>query len=534
VIHKTKSAIHSLKKATPSMAMVVNPNGSLIQRSVKQIPVGASIQVRKGETIPLDGVVTVGDAEINFAALTGESAPVPKQTGEEVPAGSTIIDGSLTIKVTKTSADSTISRMIQLIIEASSKKPKVQRFLDRFGEIYSTAIILIALFFAISLPVILSIPILGMEGSIYRSLAFLIAASPCALIIATPTAYLSAISACAKRGILLKGGLSLDAIANTNTFVFDKTGTLTTGLLQLKDIEIVPLKGEASVTLDEAITIAAAMEKVTSHPISDAIIHRAGQIEQPLVETKRVIATPGKGIEAEISTGSVRCKCYIGSLNYIHEICPSEIAKEVIHQHVREDQAIACLKVDQTLIFFHFLDEIRPNVYQLVENLTSHNNSTSILLTGDHQLNAHSVAGKVGIKKENVYHNLKPEEKLSKIEELSQHAYIAMVGDGINDAPAMARAHVSIAMGYIGTATAIDAADIVLLRDELSDISWLVKKAKKTMRIVRENLSLALLVILLATTPSVLGYIPLWLAVILHEGGTVLVGLNSLRLLRHK
>lgn len=535
VIHKTKSAIHTLKKATPTMAMVVEAGGNLIQRSCKEIPVGTMIQVRKGETIPLDGEVAEGEAEINFAALTGESAPILKRPSEEVPAGSTIIDGSLSIKVTKTSADSTISRMIQLIIEASAKKPKVQRFLDRFGEIYSTSIILISLFFAIALPILFRIPILGIEGSIYRSLAFLIAASPCALIIATPTAYLSAISACARKGILLKGGLSLDAIAQTTAFVFDKTGTLTTGKLELKDIEVTSIDGgPATVSEAEALAIAQEMEKVTSHPISDAILYRASKQTLPTVKASRVKATPGKGIEADIQVGQISCMCYIGSLDYIESLCQSGEEKHCLEKHAREGHAIACLKVANTLIFFHFLDEIRPAAKHLLDRLSRKQGMKSILLTGDHKLNAHFVARQVGIESQSVFFDLKPEDKLQQVEHLSKDWQIAMVGDGINDAPAMARAHVSIAMGDIGTATAIDAADIVLLRDEISDIAWLVQKAKKTMRIVRENLTLALLVIVLATTPSLLGFIPLWLAVILHEGGTVLVGLNSLRLLSYK
>lgn len=533
VARKTKSAISSLRKLTPTIAHVIQPDGSTFQKSVKEIGVDTEILVRTGEVAPLDGVIVEGKCSVGMMHLTGESNPVTREEGEEIQAGCILVDGTLRIKVTKTSKDSTIARIISLIIEAGAKRPKVQQFLDRFGEIYSTTIIILTFCFIILLPLIFGIPYTGIEGSVYRSLAFLIAASPCALIIAIPTAYLSAISACARKGILLKGGLSLDALAHCRAMVFDKTGTLTTGNLDCVSVEEKVIDGTAPCTLDEAIAIAASLETAVKHPIAFALNDYAQSKKIPLLQTESLTPIPGSGIEGTVHLNGKKLFCQIGNLSYIQsafEASHHPLVQSVKDELFKEGHVIALLKVESTLYLFNFLDHIRDNIKPLMQTLHTQAGYELVMLTGDNPNNAQFVANQLSI---DTYHaNLKPEDKLALVEKISSEKPVAMVGDGINDAPAMAYAHVAIAMGEVGTGTAIDAADIVLLRDDLQEIAWLIRKSKKTLRIVKENLTLALGVILLATTPALLGYIPLWLAVILHEGGTVIVGLNSLRLLR--
>lgn len=511
---RAKNALHRLHEISPHFATVVNTGGTTFQKSVREIDVGTHLLVKAGEIVPLDGIVIEGSSTLNLVHLTGESLPISKIKGDEVQAGSRNLEGSLTIEVTKTSSESTLSRIIKLISDAQTSKPKLERLFDKFSRIYSTSIILLALFFALTLPLFFSLPFLGLEGSIYRALAFLIAASPCALIIATPTAYLSAISACARKGILLKGGIQLDALAGCRSIAFDKTGTLTTGKLTLK--QVTPLT-ENTLSSDTALAVAAALERRVTHPISEAICLSAEKLPAEKIEEFRSVA--GYGLEGKWNNRPVA----IGNAAFIAQkmALPSTFQPQ-------EGELVALLLIEKELFLISLEDELRPDIKETVEDLRSDYNL--IMLTGDHEMNAKAVADYVGISDYRA--DLRPDDKMRLISELSEKAPLAMVGDGINDAPALARAQVGISMGKIGSDTAIEASDVVILNDDLSMLRWLTKKSKKTMRIVRENLSLALAVILLATTPALLGYIPLWLAVILHEGGTVLVGLNSLRLLK--
>ncbi|OGN55256.1 MAG: cadmium-translocating P-type ATPase [Chlamydiae bacterium RIFCSPHIGHO2_12_FULL_44_59] len=494
VSSKARSALHNLNHIAPKFAHMLDQEGIFYEKSVREIQVGEILFVKNGEIIPLDGVIIQGTSSLNLVHLTGESLPISKTIGDTVPAGARNLEAALTIQVTKTSSDSTLSRVVKLITEAQEAKPRLQQWLDRFGKRYATSIIALTFLFAIGLPFLRSMSYFGHEGALYRALAFLIAASPCALIIATPTAYLSAISASARKGILLKGGMTLDALASCNLIAFDKTGTLTTGQLQCKTTDIP----------DDMLAIAYGLERNVVHPIATAICHLAQEKRiLPAVVTE-FRAIPGFGMEGIIDGE----KAVLGR--------PKKHAKRGV---------LAFLEYRDQTYLFEFSDQVRENMQELIQSLPLQ----AIMLTGDHEASAQTVAQAVGI--DQVFANLLPEDKLDKVALLSEQG-LAMVGDGINDAPALARATVGISLGRIGSATAVDASDVVLLTDDLHQLTWLFKKSKKTGRIVKENITLALLVILLTTTPALLGYIPLWLAVILHEGGTVLVGLNSLRLLR--
>lgn len=515
VARKTRGALLSLHKLAPRTACVVGENGVLFDRSVREIEVGTHVLVKAGEIVPLDGEVKEGSSFVNLVHLTGESQPISKKKGDEVPAGAGNFDGTLTIRVTRSSADSTLARIIKLITAAQETKPRLQRFLDRFGKWYAMSIISVSFLLALFLPSILSIPFLGFEGSIYRALTFLIAASPCALILATPTAYLSAISSCAKRGILLKGGITLDATASCRLIAFDKTGTLTTGELLCTGVE--QLSG-TPFDRELAIAIAATLERHAVHPIAEAVTTYAQKLGLLPLPIDNFNSVPGYGLEGIVAS----YQASIGHRSFIKSKKAVEIPSV--------EKLTTYLLVNDSLFAFYFTDALRPQSADIISRLKEKKKLRVIMLSGDHATNAIPVAKQLGI--DEVFADLRPEDKVAKVAELSKKEGLIMVGDGINDAPALARATVGISLGKVASATAVDASDIILLNDDLSVLDWLYDKSHHTMRIVRQNLILALGVIFLATTPAVLGLVPLWLAVILHEGGTVLVGLNSLRLLR--
>jgi Zn2+/Cd2+-exporting ATPase len=532
VSEKTKSALLGLNRLSPRFACLLASDGTLYEKAVKEIPVGERLLIKAGEVVPLDGIVVEGNSFINLFHLSGESHPIPKRKGDEVQAGARNLDGVLTIEVTRSSHDSTLTRIIHLITQAQEAKPKLQRLLDRFGKWYAMAIISLFFLFAISIPFLFSMPYFGPEGGVYRALAFLIAASPCALIIATPTAYLSTISCCAKRGILLKGGISLDALAGCKRIAFDKTGTLTTGKLSCVSIE--PVETTAPVcSTEEALSIAYALEKGAVHPIADAIIALAQEKGIKAMPLDDFASIHGSGLKGQITLHGRISPVYIGHAEFIAQKIPPSLKDhwERIQNKLRKQGHMSTLLlVEETLFLFHFLDTVRPESIPLIERLKKGMNLKPMMLTGDHADIAHAVAAVLNI--EEVHANLRPEDKLAKVAEFSHKEGLIMVGDGINDAPALARSTVGISMGKIGSATAIDASDVVFLNDDLSLLDWLIYKSRKNKTIVKQNISLALCVILFASTPALLGLVPLWLAVIMHEGGTVLVGLNSLRLLR--
>lgn len=529
VSQKAKGAINSLYQLSPPSAYVLGEDGDFHKRSVKDIAVGDKILIKAGEVVPLDGEVIEGDSSVNLVHLTGENLPIRKSVGDEVPGGGKNMEGSLILKVIHTLADSTISKIIGLVTEAQTSRPKLQRWFDRVSQSYATSVILLTAFFSLMLPWMQGIPYIGMDGSFYRSIAFLIAASPCALIIAIPIAYLSAISACARKGILLKGGVVLDALDHCNAIAFDKTGTLTTG--NLRCLEIKPLSS-ATVSREEALSIAFAMEERAVHPIARAISSYAQQLGIKKHALSQFKSIPGYGLQATATVGGKEYDVFIGNQEFISPKLSLEFQhtlKENISAVQERGELVAVLLIGEAPFLFTFEDTPRPGIKETLLKLKQERKLKLIMLTGDHASNAKRVAEQMSI--DHYYADLTPEEKLRHVASHSQENGLAMVGDGINDAPALARATVGIGMGKMGSATAIEASDIVLLHDNIERLEWLFSKASKTQRIVRQNLLLAAGVIILATTPALLGWIPLWTAVLLHEGGTVLVGLNALRLL---
>lgn len=529
VSSKAKGAINTLKKLSPTKACIIDEEGRLIERAIRDVEVGQLMLVKSGEMVPLDSIVVAGRSSLNLVHLTGESIPVVKAEGDEVPAGGMNLEGALTLKVSRTSSDSTLSRIITLVTEAQSSRPKLQRWLDRFSERYALSIILLSTLFALSLPFLLSIPFLGREGSLYRALAFLIAASPCALILAIPIAYLSAISACARKGIVLKGGVILDALASCKAIAFDKTGTLTTG--ELTCIAEETLTNPLNIEANMALAVAAALEQNAVHPVAKAILALAKERHVETIPLAHFNTVPGFGLQAVALLKETPQEVAIGRVEWILERFSDKKAFEDKMQLAkRVDELCSLLAIGSSCFLFRFRDTLRPSIPAAIARLRKEGRWKLVMLTGDHEETARTIAHKLGL--DAYYASLHPEDKLEHISNMAKEYHVAMVGDGMNDAPALARATVGISMGKVGSATAMEAADVVLLHDNLEQLDWLMEKARMTQKIVRQNLTIALGAIFIASTLAVMGTIPLWLAVVLHEGGTVCVGLNALRLLK--
>lgn len=531
VTAKARSAINSLSKISPNRACVIDQDGLIVERALIDVKVGDKILVKSGQIVPLDGVVISGASSVNLVHLTGENLPIPKKIDDEVPAGARNLDGVLTVLVSRTSADSTLAKIIELVTDAQEARPKLQRWFDSLSRTYAVSIILLSFTFALSLPYFLSIPFFGIEGSIYRALSFLIASSPCALIIAIPIAYLSAVSACARKGILIKGGVSLDALSSCRMVAFDKTGTLTTG--ELSCISLDPLFKEQSIDTSVAISVAASLEQNALHPIAKAILKVAAarSIEPKVLDHFRSI--PGRGLEGTTLLQQTTTPVAIGQPDFIAERLTPSLAQLLLSQAERlkdSGKLVAALIVGQECFLMVFQDTIRLEAKNTILALKKQKLKMA-MLTGDHEKSARAIANFLDL--DEVYADLKPEDKLQIVTQLSEIQNLAMVGDGVNDAPALARATAGICMGKVGSTTAIDAADIVLLHDNIEHLEWLFQKARQTTSIVKQNLCIAVGAILIASLPALAGLVPLWLAVVLHEGGTVLVGLNALRLLRN-
>lgn len=559
--------VEALKESNPESALVLETQGTSTFPSVsamtytevplQKVKVGSFILVRAGEAVPVDGEVWQGRSMVTVEHLTGEAEPIEKKVGDLVPGGARNLDGMLIIKGIKIWEDSTLARIMKLTEEAQQNRPKLQRWLDEFGERYSQAVIAMSVSVALLGPLVFKWPLIGSSvsrGSIYRALGFMVAASPCALAVA-PLAYATAVSSCASKGILLKGGEALDALASCDTVAFDKTGTLTTGDLVCKAIE--PIYGHVSKEQNEpklgcccnpnceteALAVAAAMEQGASHPIARAVVdHSEGKV-LPALAIENFESFPGKGLEATVSglksqQGGSH-KALLGSLDYVASSVKLASSSGKILDAAKDsaygnELVRAALSVNEKVTLFHFEDKLRPGAAEVIASLKQAGMQI-LMLTGDHASSAKRVAKAVGI--EEVHFGMKPEDKLHRIKNLSRQSGkglsrgLIMVGDGINDAPALAAATVGIVLAHYASATAVAVADVLLLQDNIDGVPFVIAKAHQTTTLVKQSVGLALACIFIAALPSVLGFLPLWLTVLLHEGGTLLVCLNSARAL---
>ncbi|BAY99650.1 cadmium-transporting ATPase [Tolypothrix tenuis PCC 7101] len=523
-MRRTERSIRSLMSLTPDTARILRQGREELV-PIHQLQVGDEIIVKPGELIPTDALIVSGYSTLNQAAITGESLPVEKTVNDEVFAGTINGYGALKLKLHKPASSSLIQRVIRLVEQAQTEAPPSQEFIERFERKYALIIVTLGVFLAIMPPFIWG---WDWETTIYRALTFLVVASPCALMAAIMPTLLSAIANGARQGILFKNGAQLEKIGQVRAIAFDKTGTLTTGELQV--CEVIPY-GKYSQT--DVLTAAASLESYSEHPIGKAIVQAAANIDW--VGALEVQAIPGKGISGIIQDQQVM----VGNAAFIGEYVP-ELPQDLQNlTQFWEQEGKTVVWVAQTrredgyeiVGALAIADMVRTEAAETIKRLRKLGVAEIVMITGDNQRTAHSVAQAVGI--DRVYAELLPEDKLSVISDLQQkYQTVAMVGDGINDAPALAQASVGIAMGVAGSDVALETADVVLMADKLEKIAVAMHLGRRSQSIVKQNIVVALGFILLLLIGNFLGNINLPIGVIGHEGSTVLVTLSGLRLLK--
>lgn len=526
-LDRTRNAIRSLMDLRPQEALV-RRNGQTVTLSIDEIQVDEVLIIRPGEQIGLDGVIIEGESTIDQASLTGESIPVHKQVGDEVLAGTINQKGALEVRVSKAAGDSTIARLIKLVEEARDDKADTERFIDKAEQYYAAGVILMTLVAIIAPLVFLNEPF---SDSFYRAMTLMVAASPCALVISTPATVLSAIGAGARRGVLFKGGAYVEDAANLKVFAFDKTGTLTVGKPAV--VNLVTVNG---ISEDDLLAQAAAVEAKSEHPLAQAVAKKAQENGLQLAEAKGFQSVTGKGVYAQVGEATV----YIGSLRYMADlgVDVAPLADQVAGMQDNGQTAVVVARQEKNgdvglLGSIGIADELRPNAAEIIAKLKSQGIEKVVMLTGDNERVAQAIGRAAGV--DEVHANLMPQDKLNILKQLEQEVGpVAMVGDGVNDAPALATATIGIAMGAAGTDVALETADVVLMADDLGHVPYMIGLSNQTKRVLIQNLVFAFGVILVLIG-SVLGFgLPLPLSVIGHEGSTVLVSLNGLRMLGYR
>ncbi|MDB9424683.1 heavy metal translocating P-type ATPase [Microcystis aeruginosa CS-564/01] len=518
---KTDRNIRSLMAMTPDTARLITGDSEK-EVPIKQLRIGDTVLVKPGELIPIDGIIMEGNSPINQAPITGESLPVDKTIGEEVFAGTLNGAGVLRLKVETPPESRLIERVIRLVEKAQNESPPSQQFIEGFERGYAKIIVILGLIFGILPPFFWG---WTWETTIYRALIFLVVASPCALMASIMPALLSGIANGAKQGILFKNGARLEMIGRIRAIAFDKTGTLTLGKLQV--VEIIPIH---AVSENEVLAVAASLESCSEHPIGAAITATAIERGINFFSANQVQAVSGRGITGKIADKSVS----VGNFAYIRDhIADLDQNILAIHERLQKEgkTLVWVVQENQMLGAIAVADTLRESAVNLVEQLKKIGIEHIVLITGDNQQSADKVAEKIGI--EEVYADLLPEDKLTVIKNLQEKYHtVAMVGDGINDAPALAMANVGIAMGKAGSDVALETADIILMSDNLAKIPSAINLGRRANRTVKQNITFALAFIGILLIANFVGDITLPLGVIGHEGSTVLVTLSGLRLLK--
>lgn len=535
---KATKSIAELSELTPDIALIKR-NGKVEEVSVDSLKLGDIVVVRPNSNIPIDGVVVKGESAVNQAPITGESVPVDKQpaTNEvsksfehisnkhKVFAGTINGSSALEIRVLRLAKDSTLTRLITLVQDAETQQAPAQRFADKFAAIFVPSVLVLVgiLLFAFT---VIDEPF---KDSFYRAMAVLVAASPCALAISTPSAVLAGIARAAKGGILLKGGLPLQELARINAIAFDKTGTLTTGMPKLT--EVIPYSTH---TKEEVLAVAIAVEGLSDHPLAAAIVRDGKKIIHSTTIPK---ATDLKSLTAMGVTANVDGKtAYIGNRRLMEKISKRKVPLELEENlaKLEEDGHTAMLLYFDTdyLGIIAVQDTARPEAKEIISKLRSDLNIKKILmLTGDNQRVANAIAKEIGISE--AYGDLLPEHKVEEIIKQKEHYNIAMVGDGVNDAPAMANSNIGISMGAAGSDVALETSDAALLGDSIKQLPFALSLAKQADRIIRQNLFISIGVMAILVPFTIYG-LSIGPAVVIHEGSTLLVVANALRLLGFK
>ncbi len=517
-----RNAIKALGNLTPKTARVLRDGGE-IEVPIESLQIGETVVARAGDRVPVDGRVTSGNSTVDQSPITGESVPVEKEAGETVFAGTINGDGVLEIEVTKLSSDSTIARVQKMVEEAQSQKAPSQTFADKFEAVFVPTILGVVVLAAIIPPLA---GWLDWPTAFLRAISTLVAASPCALALATPSAVLAGIARAAQNGVLIKGGVHLENLGNLNAIAFDKTGTLTLGHPEVADI--VPLGVEAR----ELLQIAASVEARSSHPLAEAVVRRARKDGLTLSETGDLQTLKGRGVLAEMGGQTIR----IGNARMMEEAqikVPAELQTQLRELGESGKPTMIVARDDQILGALALADPIRPEAKSTLDQLRQLGIKRLVMLTGDNAKVAAHLAPFVGVT--DVRADLLPENKVSAIQELqAEFDGVAMIGDGVNDAPALANATVGIAMGAGGTDVALETADVALMADDLSKLPFAVGLSRQATNIIRQNLWISLGVIAILVPSTLFGFARLGVAVVFHEGSTLVVVLNALRLLRYR
>jgi Cd2+/Zn2+-exporting ATPase len=520
---KTRSAIKALMDLTPKRAMV-RRGGQEIEIPVEEIRVDDVFLVRPGQSVPTDGEVLSGRSSVNQAPVTGESVPVEKETGDTVFAGSINGEGALDVRATKTFAENTISRIIEMVEEAQEKKGKSQRFIERFGAWYSPAVLFSGVLLGIVPPLLFGAEWLS---SVTKATVFIVAAAPCALVISVPITLVASLGTGARKGVLIKGGVHVEELAKVTVVALDKTGTITRGEPEVTDVVAAD---KAALPVSVLLSVASAIEERSQHPLALAIVRYADAegVTPTTVEDFRSIT--GAGASARYKGAVV----YVGKPEFFEKDLHADIQPmmETIKRLQGEGKTVVVLG-EETRVWglIATRDNVRPNARDAIRALHATGVKKVVMLTGDNALAARVIANEVGI--DEAYADLKPEDKVTKVRELTtKYGHVAMVGDGVNDAPALAEAAVGIAMGAAGTDVALETADVALMADDLEKLVYALQLAKRNQKIVGQNVALAIIVTVALVIGAVTGSFSLPIAVIGHELSELFVIANGLRMLR--
>lgn len=511
---RARSSIASLLKMAPDIAHVLR-NSQELEVHVHNVNLNEIVVVRPGDKIPLDGIVLKGSSAVNQSQITGESAPVTKKQDDQVFAGTINIEGYLEVRVTRKSNDTILSKIIDLVRKSKEKKSKAEAFIDRFANYYTTSMILMAVIIATVPPFLFG---MSLNDWFYRALVLLVVSCPCALAISTPVSMVSGITSATRNGVLIKGGEYVEQMKNVNAIVFDKTGTLTQGRLEVTDI--MSFNGYSRT---DVLRISASLESHSKHPLAKAIRKKAKNENIELESVQNFKSMLGTGLRGEINNQIF----YVGGESLFNGF---NIPWKKIRKYDEKGKNTVLLGNNKEIIGLIVLrDQIKDGAEDVVKFLKKENLIT-VMLTGDKKGTANAVSSYLGL--DECYHGLLPEDKVKKIDELiTIHGNVAMVGDGVNDAPALAKANIGIAMGAAGSDVAIETADIALMNDDLSKLEYLIKLSKSTMNVVKENVILSVVVKSSFALFAVLGFVTLWMAVGIGDMGLSLaVILNSLRI----
>lgn len=523
---RARRAVAALLELSPPTAIVADEDGSEREMPVVEVAIGTEIRVKSGSRIPLDGEVVSGGSSVNQAPITGESVPVEKAPGDLVFAGTVNGEGSLKVRVTKAAGDSTLAKIIQLVGEAEEQKPPTQRWVDRFAAIYTPAVFVIAILVSLLPPLLM-----GQAWSVwvYRALVLLVIACPCALVIATPVSIVSGLTALARRGVLVKGGVYLEAVGKLRALAVDKTGTITQGKPQV--VEVTPV---AAITEEEILSRAAAINTHSEHPLAAAIVEAAKSRGIAFQAAADYQSVTGQGARAVLD-GHLH---FIGNHRLAHDagVCTPEV--EVMLAGIEaKGQSLAVLGhaphgdcKGEILGIIAIADTMRPEVTEALRLIHAAGVEKVVMLSGDNQRTASAIANQAGI--DEAVGDLMPDQKVERVRQLvSDYTHVGMIGDGVNDAPALAIASVGFAMGAIGSDTAIETADIALMKDDLRKVAEAITVGRRAVGIIRFNVIFALAIKALFLVLAFAGLAGLWLAILADTGATLLVIVNSLRLL---